>query len=381
MIPSIETIPLLQLASGDWLSLQVYKFTGATPGKKVYLQANLHGAELAGNAVIHQLMDWLITLDQNQVMGEIWLVPVCNPLGTNLRSHYFSSGRFNPYDGKDWNRIFWDYEKEAKDLMAFAQSHLDSEPEQIQHHYRQQIQTHFRQLQYSLETASYAPFREQYRYHLQSLCLDADYLIDLHSSASCGIDYLYYFRQREASARWFLLPIGILLEQDQFDGDAFDESFIKPWLALEDCFAQLGRTLQFDIEAWTLELGSAMQLNPESVASGVRGVKNYLMQKGVVKLAELPTFLPNMKFVDRNQVRKYYAPAGGMIQAQVPLGCQVSAGQRLYQILSFNKQGQLPSIRSVEAEESGLVFDVSLNQAVNQGEYVLGILPIPADAA
>jgi predicted deacylase len=33
------------MASGDRLSLQLYKFTGATPGKKAYIQANLHGAE------------------------------------------------------------------------------------------------------------------------------------------------------------------------------------------------------------------------------------------------------------------------------------------------------------------------------------------------
>ncbi|GAB4243220.1 MAG: hypothetical protein Kow00121_68620 [Elainellaceae cyanobacterium] len=63
MTPSLETIPLLQLASGDRLFLQVYKFTGATAGKKVYIQSNLHGAEIAGNAVIHQLIHWLTTLE------------------------------------------------------------------------------------------------------------------------------------------------------------------------------------------------------------------------------------------------------------------------------------------------------------------------------
>ncbi len=39
--------------------------------------------------------------------------------------------------------------------------------------------------------------------------------------------------------------------------------FIKPWLALEACFQQIGRNI--DIEAWTLELGSGMQMNPNSV--------------------------------------------------------------------------------------------------------------------
>jgi predicted deacylase len=63
-----------------------------------------------------------MTLDNSQLVGEIWLVPVCNPLSTNQRTHYFSTGRYNTYDGKDWNRIFWDYEKECEDLEAFAKS-------------------------------------------------------------------------------------------------------------------------------------------------------------------------------------------------------------------------------------------------------------------
>ena len=76
MIPIVSTIPLFQLASGDFLSLQIYKFFGAKSGKKVYIQSNLHGAEIVGNAVISQLIDFLITLDNTQLTGEIWLVPV-----------------------------------------------------------------------------------------------------------------------------------------------------------------------------------------------------------------------------------------------------------------------------------------------------------------
>lgn len=377
MLPAITTIPLLQLASGDRLALQVYQFIGASPGKKVYLQANLHGSEIAGNAVIYQLIEWLKLLDSTQLTGEIWLVPVCNPFGVNHRSHYFSSGRYNPYDGKDWNRIFWDYEKEAEDLMAFARSHLKSDPPTIQQVYRHQIQSRFTALSESLQTASQVPFTEQFRYHLQLLYLDADYVIDLHTSAGHGIDYLYYFRRRESSARLFLLPVAILL--DRYDGDAFDEAFIKPWLALEDCFAELDRPIQFDIEAYTLELGSAMQLKPDSVANGVCGIKHYLVQQGIIHPSEgepiASTQSPTL-FTTRSQVKKYYAPVGGMIQSRVPLGSLIQVGQRLYQILNFNKEGQLPTLIDVHAEQSGLVFDVSMSQAVNQGEYVLGICQV-----
>ncbi len=72
---------------------------------------------------------------------------------------------------------------------------------------------------------------------------------------------------------------------------------------------------------------------------------------------------------------KYYAPAGGMNRSRVALGTTVEAGETLYQLLSFNKEEKLPILIDVQAEQAGLVFDVSINHALNQGEYVLDILP------
>lgn len=375
MIPTITTIPLRQLASGDRLSLQVYKFIGANSGKKVYIQSNLHGAEIAGNAVIHQLISFLMTLLDTDLLGEIWLVPVCNPMGTNQRSHVFSSGRFCAYEGKNWNRIFWDYENVAEDLISFANSQITFTPAVIRENYLTKIKQGFNELLEEIRSPSSVPFTELFRYQLQSLSLDADYLIDLHTSSNQGLNYLFYFRDREASAKYFLLQQGILL--DNYDGDAFDEAFIKPWLALEDTFKQLGREIRFDIEAWTLELGAGMQMNLDSVEQGVRGVKNYLVQKGVLAIpsltsAETPAI--EMYFTTKSQTKKYYAPAGGMIQSRVQLGKLVKIGEQIYQILSFNKTGDLPTLINITTEQAGLVYDISINQAVNEGEYVLSIM-------
>ncbi|MBW4689551.1 MAG: succinylglutamate desuccinylase/aspartoacylase family protein [Komarekiella atlantica HA4396-MV6] len=374
MLPVIENIVLRQMASGDRLYLQLYKFIGAQPGKKVYIQSNLHGAEIAGNAVIYQLIEFLLTLNNTDLTGEIWLVPVCNPMGTNERAQHFSPGRYCVYEAKDWNRIFWDYEKEANDLVAFTKSQLDIDKEVVRQNYLTLIQEKFAKLIEKINSPISVPYTEKFRYQLQSLSLDADYLIDLHSSTNQALDYLYYFRNREDSAKSFLLDFGILL--DKYDGDAFDEAFIKPWLALEASFKELGRDLRFDIEAWTLELGTGMQMNPDSVSKGVRGVKNYLVQKGVLQIPDYShdTKTHEMTFASSSNRKKYYAIAGGMIQSRIELGSLVKAGERLYQILSFNKEGKLPSVIDVCAQDDGLVYDVATNQAVNEGEFVLGII-------
>ncbi|AFY77176.1 MAG: succinylglutamate desuccinylase/aspartoacylase family protein [Hydrococcus sp. C42_A2020_068] len=375
MIPITSQIDLLQLASGDNLSIQVYKFIGKQPGKKVYIQSNLHGSEIVGNAVIHQLIEFLTELDEDRITGEIWLVPVCNPLGTNQRSHFFSAGRFNSYDGRDWNRIFWDYEKECEDLATFVKTQKNLDIKEVRKNFLEKQKAAFAKQLERIQKPSSVPYRDRYRYQLQSLCLDADFVIDIHSSSNQGIDYLYCFQGREESAKYFFLEYGILMTE--YDGNAFDEAFMKPWLALEKQLTKLGKAIKFDLEAWTLELGSGMQMNPESVEVGVKGIKNYLAYKGILTLAGHSVNYPastEIQLVRRHQIKNYYAIAGGMIQKRVPLKTSVKAGDRLYQLLSFNKSGDLPTAIDICAETDGLVFDISTNQSVNQGEYVLGIL-------
>ncbi|MCD8489263.1 MAG: succinylglutamate desuccinylase/aspartoacylase family protein [Desertifilum sp.] len=371
MIPTIETIAVREMASGDRNFIQVYKFQGLSASKKAYLQANLHGAEIVGNAVIQQLIEFLSDLDESQLLGEIWLVPVCNPTSTNQRTHYFSTGRFNPSDGKDWNRIFWDYEKDCEDLTEFAKSQRDLDVSQIQQNYLQRILASFAQQLEAIQSSPFVPYNDYYRYQLQSLCLDANYLIDIHSSSNQAIDYLYCFSSREESAKAFLLDYGLLM--NEYDGDAFDEAFFKPWLALETELANLGKPVQFDVESWTLECGGGMQMQPESVAKGVRGIQNYLAAKGMLKL-ETPIQQQPIHLVPKDRLQRYYAPRGGMIQHRVALGTEVKKGDRLYQILCFNKIGKLPETVDIYAISDGLVLDIATNQAANQGEYVLTVM-------
>ncbi|MCL2929140.1 MAG: succinylglutamate desuccinylase/aspartoacylase family protein [Trichodesmium sp. MAG_R01] len=377
MKPKIYTIPLRQFASGDFLYLQVYKFIGNQTGKKAYIQANLHGAEISGNAVIYHLIEFLMNLDNNQLTGEIWLVPVCNPEGVNVRSHQFSSGRYNSYDGKDWNRIFWDYEKENVDIEAFAKAQINLSETEIKNNYRQEILRSFNQQLEKINSPSSTPFYKQYRYQLQSLCLDADYVIDLHSSSNQSLDYFYCFHGREESAKSFLFDYGILVLEGEYEGNTFDEGFLKPWLALERHLKKLGKPIQFDIESWTLELGSGMKMNPESVTKGIRGLKNYLANKKLLKIPEFPLKEladHQIVFTTRQEMKPYYAPVGGMIQNRMEPGTIVKKNQRLYQILNFNKNQDLPKVVDVFAQTDGLILDNSTNHCVNQGDFVLEII-------
>ena len=372
MKPTIETLNLFKLASGDDFFLQFYNFLGNKRGKKVYIQSNLHGSEIVGNAVISQLINFLSGLNKSQINGEICLLPICNPLGTNQRNHFFSSGRYNSYDGKDWNRIFWDYEKVCQDLDEFVKNNIKFDSLTIQENFLQQQKTAFAKQLEKINQPSSAPLFEQYRYQLQSLSMDANYLIDIHSSSNQCIDYLFCFPgQQQESANYFQIDYGILM--DTYDGDAFDEAFMKSWLALEKKFEQAGRKIIVDRESWTLELGSGMTIHPNSVKTGVQGIINYLVKKGILHLPNYTLTSQKIMLVSRKNIKSYYAPTGGMIQNRLSLEDQVKKGDKIYEILSFNKQGNLPEIVNVYAEKDGFIFDISTNDSVNQGEYILDV--------
>ena len=259
--------------------------------------------------------------------------------------------------------------RKPKICSEFARSQLNLPAAEIRRNYLTEIKQAWAKELEHLSLPSSATVSRQYRYQLQSLCLDADYVIDIHSSSNQAIDYTFGFRERIDSFKYLLLEYGLLM--DRYDGDAFDEAFLKPWLALERELANLGKEIKFDVEAWTLELGGGMVMNPGSVATGFSGIINYLTYK------QMLTGVANTKnvtLVDKHRINSYYAPTGGMVQSRLPLATKVKSGEKIYQLLSFNKQGTTPEVITVHAETSGIVFDLSTNQCVNQGEYVMDIL-------
>jgi len=372
MEANTQIIDLQSLASGDILQLKTYHFQGKNGTKKAYIQANLHGAEIVGNAVIYELIEFLSNLNDEQIEGEIILVPMCNPVGANQRNLFFSTGRYSPYDGLNWNRIFWDYIHESPDLDTFVKFNINLSKEEIYHNYLTNIINNFSHKIKEINNSRSLPFSEHLRNVLQSLSLNANYVIDIHSSSVSAIDYIYSFDRRQKSTDYFLLEYAILM--NKYDGNAFDEAFLNPWLVLEKKLNYEGRNITFDVEAWTLELGSGMRVKEESVKKGVRGIINYLTYKNILKL-ELIKPQNKTKFVLKNNLKHYYAPQGGIIRNRLQAGAKIQQGDTLYQLLTFEKKERKPTIIDIQSADQGIIYDVSTNDTVNQGEYILGIFP------
>lgn len=79
-----ELMHVGEMASGVKLTVPVYSYKPEkSTAPNVYIQANMHGAEVQGNAVIFQLLELLKECD---IQANITLVPYANPIACNHKN-------------------------------------------------------------------------------------------------------------------------------------------------------------------------------------------------------------------------------------------------------------------------------------------------------
>ncbi|MDP1760514.1 MAG: succinylglutamate desuccinylase/aspartoacylase family protein [Candidatus Woesebacteria bacterium] len=103
---TIKKIPVIELPSSDVLSIWEHHFVANKPGKKIYLQANLHGPEVVGIGVLLKLIE--IIKGKGLKEGEVKIVVSANPIGLNSKISGYQVGYKNLNSTKyaNWNKIF-----------------------------------------------------------------------------------------------------------------------------------------------------------------------------------------------------------------------------------------------------------------------------------
>lgn len=82
-------------------SVTLHRFTANAPGKRLLIQAGIHGDEVAGVHALQELLEEGIEL----TAGELLLVPVMNPGAYRARERRAEAGMAG-YGGHDLNRLF-----------------------------------------------------------------------------------------------------------------------------------------------------------------------------------------------------------------------------------------------------------------------------------
>ncbi len=88
--------------SGSDIEIVYHKISHGNPGRKIYIQGGMHGGEVT--IWIFERLFKILT--ENEFGGEVVLVPIANPISWRQRVYFSTNGKFDLYQGKDWNRNF-----------------------------------------------------------------------------------------------------------------------------------------------------------------------------------------------------------------------------------------------------------------------------------
>ena len=334
-----ELMHVGEMASGVKLTVPVYSYKPEkSTAPNVYIQANMHGAEVQGNAVIFQLLELLKECD---IQANITLVPYANPIACNHKNGEYTLGRFDPITGVNWNRM---YHFDEAIIAPFVEQHLEANEADIQTHFEQlllaQVEDKLDHNTWGLTTG------QRIAYQLQRMAHQADLVLDLHTGPISS-QHLYCPEYAKASANYFDIPHTILIPND-FDG-AMDEATFCPWWSLQQAFETNGRHFTmgegaFAKESFTVELGTQEQIDLAVAHQDAMSILSYLQHKGVISgnndSANLPKdFYPQTMTRYACYLKDYkalYAPMGGMVDYLAEFGKPLPAGEPLARILRMD---------------------------------------------
>ncbi|MCL1126972.1 succinylglutamate desuccinylase/aspartoacylase family protein [Shewanella surugensis] len=316
-----------ELATGQALNVPIFDFDGRDKtAPNVFIQANVHGAEVQGNAVIFQLMSLLETYD---ILGDIRILPLANPLGINQKSGEFTLGRFDPITGMNWNR---EYQAPVIELAQWFERHQALDDAALIKAYRQELVNICLQ---GLDNEWGLSTGKRLALNLQALAHEADIVLDLHTGPkSCK--HLYCPEYDIKAARYFSIPYTLVIPNEF--GGAMDESIFCPWWQLSDFLKCQGRNLDVPISAFTLELGSQEHIDLAEALNDAKGILAYLSHRGVIKEKLTPQVMPRYACYLKHY-KKYHAPLSGLVEYKAPLGKVLPEGQVLANILRLDLYG------------------------------------------
>lgn len=346
-----------EMASGAKLTVPVYYLKGNSAGPSVYIQANMHGAEVQGNAVIYQLLELLQSIKLN---GDITLVPYANPVGCNHKNGEYTLGRFDPITGVNWNRM---YHFDESAIVSFAHQHKSSDSETIHKNFQsaliEQIDTKLDHNQYGLTTG------QRIAYQLQRMAHQSDLVLDLHTGPISS-KHLYCPEYAIESAKYFNIPHTILIP-NQFAG-AMDEATFCPWWSLKQAFASLGREFLIEHrESFTVELGSQEQIDLDEAKIDALSILTYLQYKGAIEAPNIQPELMTRYVCYLQDYKAYYSPMGGMVDYLAEFGKPLPAGESLAQILRMDNYGDGNPLHQITLDHEVIPILHFASASVNQG--------------
>ena len=355
--PAFQRLPVIELASGDALTIPVYTFEGSDPSApSVYLQSAVHGPEVQGSLVLALLIEYL---RKNPPLGNVRIVPNANPVGLNAKQGEFTDGRFDAVTGDNFNRMYY-LPTKSFPWESFLQANANADQKALARAFRSEMTKAL-----LLRRQRGGTIAERLALTLQLLSIEFDHCLDLHC-ANRSERHIYAPEYTHDDVPYFQIRNVLLMPNDSFSG-AMDEVFFHPWAELA---RKHGTPASVQVQSFTLELGDQEEMDRSMAEKDLLGVLSYLAHRGVLsgkarKIKPVYCTLENYTTV--------HSPRGGLVDWKRRPGDQVKKGDLLACILHFNEE---PTFHEVRSPIDGIITLRHSSVIVHEGAELMKIIGV-----
>lgn len=260
---------LLSPSIGTQRHIISWHFGPSQAQRKVYIQASLHADEIPGMLVAHHLYALLKTAEeQQQLLAEIVVVPIANPIGLDQTLMQQPLGRFELASMENFNRHYPHFYDRLHTHIATL---LTDDAKENQHIIRAAMKDHLQQQTPHTELDSL-------RNILMHLAHDADLVLDLH----CDLESVAHLYTEDVCVDAIrplarLLGAKALLLTSEGSGAAlsFDEALSSIWWRLRKDYGHKLPIPQGCIST-TVELRSQTCVSHEQAISDAHAIMAFL---------------------------------------------------------------------------------------------------------
>lgn len=309
------TVTAFELVDGTAVECPLVLLAGATPGPTVYIGAAIHGDEINGIGIVHEVIRHV---DSASLKGNVICVPMQNPLALRMQHRLplqlLSKSPMDQFPGDPWMCFPGDASGNSAEVMA----HL-----------------------------------------LFELMRPADVVIDIHTPTTGGryVPFIFLPHRRTGSV-W---------EETLELAQAFAPDFI---LAAEEGVYVMdgslhGTVAEHGTPAFGVELGEGGRLDEVSVGRGTKGVLNVLRHLGMVGgEAEM---LGSSRVLRSMTVLR--TTRGGLLRIHAELGAEIAEGDLLATVT--DRFGDV--VESILAPHGGPFMRMTTFPTVSSNERVAQI--------
>lgn len=371
-------IVLRTTATGHRLTAPVFCCHGRNERPLAYVQANVHGGELQGNAAILALFD---LLEKEAPRGSLVLVPRVNPIAASQQVGDYVAGVYDFGSGQNFNRGYLYLTGPSRassapyvDVDAFAAVHRDATLSEIRDGFHEALKAALHAIRESAATWG-LDTRLEFALAIQELAVEADVVLDLHTGDRAP-RYLYAPEGAVAATRAFGIPF-VLEVPPRFAG-ALDEATFVPWNDLSEAFKRVERSdVRRFVDGFTVELGSMNAFSLAQGAEDARRIASALRYYGILDgEPDEPAYrISSCAVADYQSIA---APAGGLVDAVVPPGSPVRKGDLLARLVDPSLCGLPPrsaeAVIEVRAPEDGIVILFHAFASIPKGARLLSMM-------